>query len=275
MRGVRSIRYYPRFPEAVPVRGAGCPRVTQPFATLCTPGGALTVRLACVRRAASVHPEPGSNSPFKVPGGSCRRAFRLVRPSRPKIPLISDSLKLTSLCVRDSNFAGLSSSISRSQYPVFKVRRAGRGRLPRRCAGINYTHPAAPRGRESGGSRFLHNLGSLSTSWIALRKNPAASCPNDGPPIPSDFDMGGWGTLSPLTLDARGQTAYGAASRPIVHVTSSLFRTSPQRLEAPYPFDPTPPRIFPNLSLLLMSALRRSIVRCLTHLFPPRCKPLT
>ncbi len=157
MRGVRSIRYYPRFPEAVPVRGAGCPRVTQPFATLCTPGGALTVRLACVRRAASVHPEPGSNSPFKVPGGSCRRASRLVRPSRPKIPLISDSLKLTSLCVRDSNFAGLSSSISRSQYPVFKVRRAGRGRLPRRCAGINYTHPAAPRGRESRGSRFLHN----------------------------------------------------------------------------------------------------------------------
>ena len=28
--------------------------------------GALTVRLACVRRAASVHPEPGSNSPFKL-----------------------------------------------------------------------------------------------------------------------------------------------------------------------------------------------------------------
>ena len=47
------------------MRGAGCPRVTQPFATLYTPEGALTVRLACVRRAASVHPEPGSNSPFK------------------------------------------------------------------------------------------------------------------------------------------------------------------------------------------------------------------
>ncbi len=59
-----SIRYYPRFPEAVPERGAGCPRVTQPFATLSAPEGALTVRLACVRRAASVHPEPGSNSPF-------------------------------------------------------------------------------------------------------------------------------------------------------------------------------------------------------------------
>ncbi len=34
MRPSRSIRYYPRFPEAVPVEGAGCPRVTQPFATL-------------------------------------------------------------------------------------------------------------------------------------------------------------------------------------------------------------------------------------------------
>ena len=61
-----SIRYYPRFPEAIPVRGAGCPRVTQPFATVCQPEGWFLVRLACVRRAASVHPEPGSNSPFKL-----------------------------------------------------------------------------------------------------------------------------------------------------------------------------------------------------------------
>ena len=66
MRKFRSIRYYPRFPVAIPMRGAGCPRVTQPFATLYTPEGALIVRLACVRRAASVHPEPGSNSPFKI-----------------------------------------------------------------------------------------------------------------------------------------------------------------------------------------------------------------
>ena len=38
------------------------------------PKGALTVRLACVRRAASVHPEPGSNSPFKCL--QARRAWR-------------------------------------------------------------------------------------------------------------------------------------------------------------------------------------------------------
>ena len=65
MRGCRVIRYYPQFPVAVPMRGVGCPRVTQPFATLYTSEEALIVRLACVRRAASVHPEPGSNSPFK------------------------------------------------------------------------------------------------------------------------------------------------------------------------------------------------------------------
>ena len=53
-------------------------RVTHPFATLCAPEGALTVRLACVRHAASVHPEPGSNSPLKLSrgGGPPRRVSR-------------------------------------------------------------------------------------------------------------------------------------------------------------------------------------------------------
>ena len=44
----------------------GCSRVTHPFATLYTPEGALIVRLACVKHAASVHPEPGSNPPFQI-----------------------------------------------------------------------------------------------------------------------------------------------------------------------------------------------------------------
>ena len=47
------------------MKGVGCPRVTQPFATFHTTEVMLLVRLACVKRAASVHPEPGSNSPFK------------------------------------------------------------------------------------------------------------------------------------------------------------------------------------------------------------------
>ena len=66
MRRPGVIRYYPRFPEAIPEEGAGSPRVTQPFATRFPPRWGA-VRLACVRRAASVHPEPGSNSPSNAP----------------------------------------------------------------------------------------------------------------------------------------------------------------------------------------------------------------
>ena len=53
--------YYPAFPPAVRLQGAGCIRVTHPSATL-IPRRGFTVRLACIRPAASVHPEPGSNS---------------------------------------------------------------------------------------------------------------------------------------------------------------------------------------------------------------------
>ena len=65
MRGSGVVGCYPRFPAAIPEEGAGSPRVTQPFATRFPPRRGA-VRLACVRRAASVHPEPGSNSPSKV-----------------------------------------------------------------------------------------------------------------------------------------------------------------------------------------------------------------
>ena len=82
MRGRGRIRYYPRFPEAIPEEGAGSPRVTQPFATRFRPR-AGAVRLACVRRAASVHPEPGSNSPSNEgPGGV---PIGTVCPFRPAI----------------------------------------------------------------------------------------------------------------------------------------------------------------------------------------------
>ena len=53
------------------MKRAGYPRVTQPFATLYLTEVSLIVRLACVRRAASVHPEPGSNSPFKIKQSKC------------------------------------------------------------------------------------------------------------------------------------------------------------------------------------------------------------
>ena len=64
MRSQGATGYHPRFPAAVPVRRAGWSRVTQPFAARFPPRRGAA-RLACVRRAASVHPEPGSNSPSK------------------------------------------------------------------------------------------------------------------------------------------------------------------------------------------------------------------
>ena len=56
------MRYYHPFPEAIPLSEAGCSRVTHPSATMIPSKLRITVRLACVRRAASVRPEPGSNS---------------------------------------------------------------------------------------------------------------------------------------------------------------------------------------------------------------------
>ena len=51
------------FPQAIPDRGADHLRVTHPFATLVCSKLHIPVRLACLRRAASVRSEPGSNSP--------------------------------------------------------------------------------------------------------------------------------------------------------------------------------------------------------------------
>ncbi len=54
--------YHPAFPPAVRLGMVGCIRVAHPSATLAAPERTAPVRLACIRPAASVHPEPGSNS---------------------------------------------------------------------------------------------------------------------------------------------------------------------------------------------------------------------
>ena len=49
------------------MHGAGRSRITHPFATLTTKQSLMDpVRLACVKHAASVHPEPESNPPQKT-----------------------------------------------------------------------------------------------------------------------------------------------------------------------------------------------------------------
>ena len=97
MRRPRSTRYQPRFPAVVPVRGEGRSRVTHPFATLFAAEAALTVRLACVRHAASVHPEPGSNSSFGRPEGRLsfenkEKAIGMMVGTRDRVPLWNWSL---------------------------------------------------------------------------------------------------------------------------------------------------------------------------------------
>ena len=72
MRSCALMRFYQPFPAAIPLYEAGYPRVTHPSATkfINLPSedfrSTNSVRLACVRHAASVHPEPGSNSQFYI-----------------------------------------------------------------------------------------------------------------------------------------------------------------------------------------------------------------
>src|SRR5215213_5576307 len=49
------------------------------------PRRGLTARLACVKHAASVRPEPGSNSPLKSVDAGPRTAHRLVGVSRQEL----------------------------------------------------------------------------------------------------------------------------------------------------------------------------------------------
>ena len=76
MRFRYVMRYYHPFPEAIPLSKAGSSRVTHPSATKKITEIIFSVRLACVRRAASVRPEPGSNSLVKLYIHSIRCLYR-------------------------------------------------------------------------------------------------------------------------------------------------------------------------------------------------------
>ena len=58
------IQYYPVFPRTILVFKLDYPRVTHPSAALGWSEDQLAARLACLKRAASVRSEPGSNSPL-------------------------------------------------------------------------------------------------------------------------------------------------------------------------------------------------------------------
>ena len=124
-----AIRYQPRFRGVVPVEGAGCPRVTQPFAARFPPRWGAA-RLACVRRAASVHPEPGSNSPFEEGGlppsrtGSGPAPLRLSDPS-------GRNAQLTEAWFPGTSKRGFVRNILTGQYCPSLPSRASAGMPPR------------------------------------------------------------------------------------------------------------------------------------------------
>jgi hypothetical protein len=64
MRRPQRMRYYPAVGPAIPRGAAGRSRVPHPFAG--RGPESPRPRLACVKHAASVRPEPGSNSPIEV-----------------------------------------------------------------------------------------------------------------------------------------------------------------------------------------------------------------
>ena len=155
MRRPRSTRYQPRFPAVVPVRGEGRSRVTHPFATLFPAEAGLTVRLACVRHAASVHPEPGSNSSFGRPSRAPKfqnkeKAIGMMVGTRDRVPHgIGLSSEISAGILAGGGPARV--PIRFPRYPVFKV--PGASLPPRPAASfrprrkeIYYAHPL-PRSR--------------------------------------------------------------------------------------------------------------------------------
>ena len=174
MRSQGATGYHPRFPAAVPVRRAGWSRVTQPFAARFPPRRGAA-RLACVRRAASVHPEPGSNSPSKniwasSPSGphNCYadrfRSIHMVLLDRKRNssgpPLgglaknesKSDHFKWFDVCP-DATLEVSILAVSGSQGARFAAHPVRPGRAARRYI----ARPEGPRGRDSRTPYFVHN----------------------------------------------------------------------------------------------------------------------
>ena len=69
--------------QAYPRAEGRSPTCYSPVRRSCTPKG-LTARLACVKHAASVRPEPGSNSPTKT--GPTKNVDRRIRDGVPRRP---------------------------------------------------------------------------------------------------------------------------------------------------------------------------------------------
>jgi hypothetical protein len=164
-----------RSPRHHPVLAAvsrGCPgargrfpRVTHPSATRCRAETLHPVRLACVRRAASVRSEPGSNSQLH-PAPARHRASIQITPTPPLGPPTLPKLQPAPAGGSLRHRLGTFSQRSRRQDP--KDIPASRTRLFQRCPNPQPTlrpPPAHP---------FLlhHNVKYHKADWRRLRPQP-------------------------------------------------------------------------------------------------------
>ena len=161
------------------------------------PRDALTVRLACVRRAASVHPEPGSNSPSKINGPRARpvlTTFTLIGSVRfiwfcligkgISRGRLSAALRKT-IQVRPFQMVRCLPGCDTSGVSILAVSGSQGARLaadpvrPGRAARRYIARPEGPRGRESGRTHFLHSLG---FSAVFTSNIEGTSFPRSPPP---------------------------------------------------------------------------------------------
>ena len=112
MQPRHPMRSYPAVGPAIPQHGAGRSRVTHPFASDAQGCPQTPLRLACVKHAASVRPEPGSNSPQSTIRKSSWLDFEL--PSRSRV----------TACPNHLNCSGLNSPRRPERAPDQRVRLA-------------------------------------------------------------------------------------------------------------------------------------------------------
>ena len=157
----RGARHYPGFPRAIPVRGAGCPRVTRPFAA----------SFPSRRRASPLDLHVLGAPPAFVlsqdrtlrPGGSLPLRFKWKKRN--------DSQSCACFQVLWKNQARLCFPCVCPQYPALKVLRAAR------CAARGGTIRPSPRGvnGRGRGTRDGHKSGgpSLLEEGAALKDRPS------------------------------------------------------------------------------------------------------
>ena len=173
---------------AIPKCRADYSRVTHPFAARAPSEEGLSARLACVKHAASVRPEPGSNSPKKIQTLTTKQKPTIKRQSQNHCKTTNPTPKHRerSTGKQTNQFIDyhtlLSSQRSGAHQRRRPVRAAAMGALPT-LASRTYTTkswrclPAVPRTRPSGPTVGRPKLTDIHPKWRREWESPGAESP--------------------------------------------------------------------------------------------------